>query len=124
MPKLPTSVIDRAQTILNEDTNHDDQTEALKQSAFREKEITTRELQEASLYKEKVAFSWISLEKVARTYENKFKRMELRLESIFQIMKDDSSDSMFTVLGSTLAEIRLMKKSVETLTSTLQGMVI
>lgn len=121
IPKLPASVINRAQTILKEDTSIDDKTEALKQSALRKNEIVNRELQEAVMYKEKALFSRNSLEKVAVTYETKIKRIEMRLESIIQSIKDESSDSMYTVLGATLAEIRLMKKSIGTLTSVLQG---
>jgi len=122
LPKLPSSVLGRAHSILMDGINYDEQTEALKQSALREKEITKKELQDAFLYKEKTALTYNSLDKVARTFENKLKRMELRLESIFQIIQDESKDSMFEILGKNLAEIRLMKRSVETLTNTLQGM--
>ena len=121
MPKLPTSVLDRAEAIVKEETNLDDQIDALKQSAVREKEIAKGELKEAFTLKEKILFSWNALEKISKLYENKFNRMDLRLESMLQSIQDQSSDSMYTILGATLAEIRLIKKSVESLANSLHG---
>jgi DNA mismatch repair protein MutS2 len=121
-PRLPASILERAETILKEEINSDDQLEALKQCAIHDKDQASKQLREAHIYKERMLQSFNALEKVAKTYETKFNRMDLRLESLFQGIQDQSSDSLFEVLGEAMTDIRLMKKSTETLSKSLNGM--
>ncbi|KAL7491333.1 hypothetical protein ACHAWT_001682 [Skeletonema menzelii] len=115
-PSLPDDVIRRAAELMSKGGDSDQTVEALRRHmiALEDERSSAKKLREEAqlMFNEVAAYKRDMVCKL-QSSESTLSRLEARLQSIYETLKNDESRDMYDVVGDGLSSLRLLRKAVK-----------
>jgi len=112
-PPFPSDVLDRAANLIA--TGQGDQgqrIQVLMKALEKEKDMVSLAFEASKEYEDQISQCRTAMIHLARAYDQKFSRLENRLDNIFDTLKSDETKNSYDLVGESLEVLRIVKKKV------------
>ena len=115
-PKFPKHLLDRAAYLIS--SSQDSKGEEIKllsEALERERYLASHATDRSRKYENDIKKCRDALILLTRSYDQQLSRLEDKLESMYQILKNDDSNNAYDIVGDSLSTVRIVKKKVKTI---------